>query len=270
VLPGWQVNLLFNHDQPKRVSTAGVGRVAQRIETSLPDWNRLSGLDTGEHRTPDAKGRRLTRPAFGRRVLISIMTALENYIAELASCDDRRAEAVVVKLAALGGRALPALLHLLHENDGSAPQQVDRRWWALRAVAEIESPAARDALLQALADPDPRLRQCALVGLRLRPDERLLFQAPALLSDRDALVASLAADALIALGKLATPVLVKVLQDAPQAARLQAVRALARIQDPRSIPILFNTLDEDSALMEYWASEGLERLGVGMTFFKPA
>jgi HEAT repeat protein len=197
------------------------------------------------------------------------MSAIETFIAELASGDDSRAEAVVNELASLGERALPALLGFLHENDGSSPHQADRRWWALRAIAEIECPEARDVLLQALTDSDPRLRQCALLGLRLQPDERLLRQASALLADRDALTAALTADALIALGEQATPALVKALQNSPQSARLHAVRALARIQDPRSIPVLFKALDEDSALMEYWASEGLERLGVGMIFFKP-
>jgi HEAT repeat protein len=203
------------------------------------------------------------------RPQVPIMISLERCLAELVSGDDRRAEAVVNDLAAMGEQALPFLLRLLHENNGNSPQQADRRWWALRAIAEIESPAARDALLQAVRDPDPRLCQCALVGLRLQPDERLLSQAPALLADRDGLTASLAAGALVALGEPATPMLVKILQDAPQAARLQAVRALAYIQDPRSIPVLFKALDEDSALIEYWASEGLERMGVGMIFFKP-
>jgi len=32
---------------------------------------------------------------------------------------------------------------------------------------------------------------------------------------------------------------------------------------------LMKALEEDSALMEFWAQEGLERLGVGMLFFKP-
>jgi HEAT repeat protein len=198
------------------------------------------------------------------------MSAIESYIAELASGDDRRAETAAVELAALGEAALPALLRFFRENEGKAPQQVDCRWWALRVLAEIECPAARDALLQSVADPNPRLRQCALLGLRLQPDERLLNQAATLLADRDALTASLAADALEALGAQATPALVKTLQEASQSARLHAIRALARIQDPRSIPILFKALDEDSALVEYWASEGLERMGVGMTFFKPA
>ena len=198
------------------------------------------------------------------------MSAIESCIAELASGDDRRAEAAALELVALGEAALPALLRFFNENKSNAPQQVDSRWWALRVLAEIQSPAARETLLQGVADPNPRLRQCALLGLRLQPDERLLSRAPALLADRDALTASLAADALIALGAQATPALVKTLQVAPQSARLQAIRALARIQDPRSIPVLFKALDEDSALVEYWASEGLERMGVGMTFFKPA
>lgn len=198
------------------------------------------------------------------------MSPIESFIAELACGDDRRAEAAALELVALGEAALPALLHFFYENDGSAPQQVDRRWWALRVLAEIERSAARDALLQTVTDPNPWLRQCALLGLRLQPDERLLSKAPGLLADRDALTAALAADALVALGTQATPALVKTLQDAPQSARLHAIRALARLQDPRSIPVLFKALDEDSALVEYWASEGLERMGVGMTFFKPA
>jgi HEAT repeat protein len=198
------------------------------------------------------------------------MSAIESCIAELASGDDRRAEAAALELVALGDAALPALLRFFNENQSNAPQQVDCRWWALRVLAEIQSPAAREALLRGVEDPNHRLRQCALLGLRLQPDERLLSRAPSLLADRDALTASLAGDALIALGTQATPALVKTLQDAPQSARLQAIRALARIQDPRSIPVLFKALDEDSALVEYWASEGLERMGVGMTFFKPA
>ena len=198
------------------------------------------------------------------------MSAIESCIAELASGDDRRAEAAALELVALGDAALPALLRFFNENQSNAPQRVDCRWWALRVLAEIQNPAAREALLQGVEDPNHRLRQCALLGLRLQPDERLLSRAPSLLADRDALTASLAGDALIALGTQATPALVKTLQDAPQSARLQAIRALARIQDPRSIPVLFKALDEDSALVEYWASEGLERMGVGMTFFKPA
>ena len=52
-------------------------------------------------------------------------------------------------------------------------------------------------------------------------------------------------------------------------ARLEAVRALSKIGDQRSIPALFECLDDSSALIEYWAGEGLEKMGVGMVFYKP-
>jgi hypothetical protein len=32
---------------------------------------------------------------------------------------------------------------------------------------------------------------------------------------------------------------------------------------------LFEELDDSSALIEYWASEGLEKMGVGLVYFKP-
>ena len=44
---------------------------------------------------------------------------------------------------------------------------------------------------------------------------------------------------------------------------------LAKIGDERAIPVLFEALDDSSALIEYWASEGLEKMGVGMVFYKP-
>jgi HEAT repeat protein len=51
--------------------------------------------------------------------------------------------------------------------------------------------------------------------------------------------------------------------------RLEAVRALAKIGDDCAIPALCEALDDNSALIEYWASEGLEKMGVGMVFYKP-
>jgi HEAT repeat protein len=89
------------------------------------------------------------------------------------------------------------------------------------------------------------------------------------LSDCDRLVAGLAADALAEIGEAAVPALIDVVQDGSHPARLEAVRALAAIGDPRAIPVLFAALDSDSALMEYWANQGLEHLGVGMVFFEP-
>ena len=102
-----------------------------------------------------------------------------------------------------------------------------------------------------------------LITERLRPD------LIALLNDEDRLLARLAADALIAIGGQAVGGLVEAMRTGAPSARLEAVRALARIGDPRAIPALFETLGGDSALLEHWASRGLERMGVGMLFFKP-
>ena len=52
-------------------------------------------------------------------------------------------------------------------------------------------------------------------------------------------------------------------------ARINAARALAEMRVEAAIPILFEALDDPLSIVVYWAEEGLERLGVGMTFFKP-
>ena len=91
----------------------------------------------------------------------------------------------------------------------------------------------------------------------------------AALNDSDRLCASLAADALVSIGAAAVPALLAVLENGKPAARIEAARALALIGDTRAIPAFFKTLEGKSTLVEYWAREGLERMGVGMAFFKP-
>jgi HEAT repeat protein len=136
-------------------------------------------------------------------------------------------------------------------------------------MAEIHDPHTPALLLQALHDPEPDVRHCAALALRKQPAPEAVADLAACLPSADRLLAHLAADALIAAGKAAVPALLEVMQTGPQAARLEAVRALAGIGDTSTVPALFAALDEESALMEYWAGEGLERMGVGMAFFKP-
>jgi serine/threonine-protein kinase len=145
----------------------------------------------------------------------------------------------------------------------------DHRWWALRIVAEISGEQTLSRLMAGLRDPEAAVRQCAALGLRKHPYEKSLTILIETLSDADRLVAQLARDALIAMGKDATLALVDTLQNGSQTARLEAVRALAMIGDERAIPALFNALDSESRWIEYWASLGLERMGVGMSFFLP-
>jgi len=192
---------------------------------------------------------------------------IQKLISELCSGDDLRAEAAALEMAALPrprhSEVLAALQELL------AKPQSDLRWWAVRALSEIDHPGVPGLLLQALGDSDAAVRQCAALGLRLRPNLQAIPALSAALSDQDHLLASLAADALIAVGSPAVLPLLDVMQGSHQPARLKAARALATIGDTRAIPALYAALDEDSTLMEYWANEGLERMGVGMVYFVP-
>jgi len=188
---------------------------------------------------------------------------IEALITDLSSGDDERAEAAAQALASLGAAALPALGALLSDPDE------DSRWWAVRALAESQAEGAGKLLVPALGDSSPAVRQAALLGIRLHPQPGTIPLLAALLGDADGLCAAMAADALVGIGADAVPALLEVMESGAQPARLEAARALAEIGDPRAIPALFKALDDDSALIEYWASQGLEKMGVGMAFFKP-
>ena len=198
--------------------------------------------------------------------------AIDNLLAALTGEDEtqpevaRRAEAAAAGLAALDEavqlEALIALQELL------AAPEADKRWWAVRALAALPGEGNIPLLLQALEDEDASVRQCAAVGLRQHADMHAIAGLIEALDDPDPLVRRLAGEALEATGSEAVPALLLVMESGSHAARLEAVRALAAIGDTRAIPALFKALD-DSTLLEYWASEGLERMGVGMSFFDP-
>lgn len=190
------------------------------------------------------------------------MSDLDRLLADLTSGDETRAEKAVPGLVELGELAFPALRGLL----GSA--DADQRWWALCTLAQ--SPQVRAKwLIPLLDDPAPEVRQAAALGLGNHPDElaiRPLLQA---LGDEDALVSDLARTALVIIGKTAVPALLGVSKDAPQRARINALRALAEIGDFAAIPSFMAALEDDSAMLGHWAEEGLDRLGLNMIYLKP-
>lgn len=193
---------------------------------------------------------------------------IENLLARLQDSDDELAHSAVMDLACLPAGMIPDALRGLETL--LASPSADTRWWAVRALAEIPDGKTPGLLVEALQDEDPSVRQCAALGLRLHPNTGATLPLAAALEDEDHLVRDIAAEALTEIGKPAVPVLLEVLENGSRASRLCSVRALAKIGDLRAIPALFTTLDGDSALMEYWASEGLERMGVGMAFFPPS
>jgi len=187
---------------------------------------------------------------------------LRTLLAELTCRDDVRAEAAVSELAGRGTEILPSLKALLDS------PEVDERWWAVRTLAQMTEPPA-NWLIAVLSDPASEVRQCAALALCHHPDGNAIPGLIQLLADSEPVSAELAADALTAIGGDALPALVEALEKGPHKARVEAVRALAAIRDPRAIPSLIAALEEDSLSMQFWAEEGLERLGLGMVYLKP-
>ncbi len=191
------------------------------------------------------------------------MADLAALLEELTCGDDARAEAAAAQLGLLGAEAVPPLLSLLQSDE------VDRRWWAARALAAVDDPAASAGLVRALKDADVSVRQCAALGLRERPTAQAVPDLITMLGERDPLSARLAADALAAIGAEAVPALLQAASSGPPHVRIEAARALARMEDRRAVPALLALLDDPSAVVQYWAEEGLEKMGLGMVFFEP-
>lgn len=204
------------------------------------------------------------------------MNALDGLLADLLSGDEARAEAAVPGLAALGDQALPALLDLTHS------AEVDQRWWAVRSLAATPQTRTED-LLPFLSDSAPEVRQAAALALSAHPDERAIPDLIRALHDEDSMVGSLAGNALVQVGAASVPALLEVLNEASvltersvalslpkgRSVRILALRALSELKDQRAIPAMLKARDEESALMRYWAGEGLERLGLNMVYMKP-
>ena len=190
------------------------------------------------------------------------MSILDELLADLTSGDETRAENAVPGLVELGEDAFPTLRDLLNSKDA------DHRWWALRTLAQ--SPQAQtEWLLPLLDDSSPEVRQAAALGLCSHPDDAAIRPLIQALSDADMMVSDLARSALIVIGKPAIPSLLEIPKEAPQRARINALRAVAEIGDYSAIPTLMAALEDDSVMMQHWAEEGLERLGLNMTYLKP-
>ncbi len=190
------------------------------------------------------------------------MSFLDDLLVDLTSGDESRAEAAASELAQLGDSALVALRALLESSDA------DQRWWAVRTLAQIPDVEA-GLFLTALNDSSVEVRQAAALALAAHPFEEAAPLLVRALNDADSMVGALSANALIAIGKPAVPILLSALESVSQSARIQMMRALAELQDQRAIPTLLKAAESDSAMLNYWANEGLERLGLNMIYIKP-
>jgi len=146
-------------------------------------------------------------------------------------------------------------------------ENADFRWWAVRALAAFDDERSTTSLIQSLADADLNVRQCAAIGLRIKPTPKALQALIVAMQDQDRLLARLAGDALTAIGSEAIHTLAEVLRQGNSAVRGEAARALAKMGDPATIASLFSALDDSSSVVQFWVEEGLNTLKIGMLFF---
>lgn len=204
----------------------------------------------GQHRARRASG-----PA-------ALQIKMHELLAELTSGDDTRAEKSIPAIVDLGMDAIPTLLEL------TRAEEVDSRWWAVRALAV--SPHTRtENLIPLLSDSASEVRAAAALALCNHPDESAIPALINTLSDEDSLTAGLAGNALVKIGSPSVPSLLTVMSEAPTGIRIIVLRALSEIRDHRAIPVMMKSLSEESAVLQYWAQEGLQRLGLDMVYGKP-
>jgi HEAT repeat protein len=204
------------------------------------------------------------------------VSSLQDLLRDLISGNETRAERAVPALIELGKEAIAALRDLTQSSEA------DHRWWSLRVLAQ--SPHAQaEWLIPFLSDPAREVRQCAALGLAIKPGENAVRPLVQALSDEDSMVSSLAVNALVKIGGAAVPSLIEIVKPhpdgssvahrteghTPQSARIHALRALAEIRDHRAIPVMMKVMEEDSVLLQHWAKEGLDRLGLDMVYIKP-
>jgi len=187
---------------------------------------------------------------------------MQDWLKELTSGDDARAENAIPALVELGSAVMPFLLDLTHAED------VDSRWWAVRALAAFPEAQPVD-LIPLLGDSSPEVRASAALALCNHPHESAVGALIQSLSDGDSLTAGLAANALTLIGGASVPSLLEIMNHAPTSVRILALRALSEIRDHRAIPVMMKCLGGDSAVLQYWAQEGLTRLGLDMVYVKP-
>jgi HEAT repeat protein len=190
---------------------------------------------------------------------------LPDLMADLLSGDEARAEEAVALLVDLGEDAIPGLMNLTQSAD------VDARWWAIRTLAQSPLTPTESLVPFLLTDSGPEVRQCAALGLAIKADESAVSPLIQALSDGDSMTGNLAMTALVKIGQAATPSLIECVKskNESQAARILALRALAEIRDQRAIPVMMQVMEEESVLLQHWAKEGLERLGLDMVYIKP-
>jgi HEAT repeat protein len=184
-------------------------------------------------------------------------------IEQLFSGDELQAEEAALALGLIGELSLDQLRPYFETSDP------DRRWWIVRTISLLRSSTAHQALIDFLNDLDADVRACAAFSLGELRVEAAIKPLAERLKDDSVFVSAMASDALARIGRESVPALIECLRRGQPLERVRATKALLAILDPSSIPALIAALDDESPVVEHYASEALTRLGVGSILIKP-
>jgi HEAT repeat protein len=193
---------------------------------------------------------------------VNTKSEMRSLLVELTCGDDLRAELASARLPDYGNEGLALIQELLMS------PEIDSRWWAVRTLAQMKDPPV-DLLNKALEDGSQEVRQCAALAICHHPNNSFIPCLLKLLMEPDSITSNLAATALTAIGRESIQGLLELLPMLKDSNRIDAFRAIASIKDERAITVLMAGLDEDSLAINYWAEEGLNKLGLGMVYIKP-
>lgn len=190
------------------------------------------------------------------------MSDIDELLSELTGGDDERAEAAAQQLARAGDDVVEGLHVLL------TSQNPDERWWAVRTLAAMEPPRI-DLLARSLEDESAEVRAAAALGLAAHPSARAIPDLARRLDDQDDLVSTLCVNGLVAIGTTSVPTLLEAFPKASPRGRIQIMRTLAALKDPRAIRVMLEATEDESAMLSHWAQEGLDALGLSMVYLMP-
>ena len=185
---------------------------------------------------------------------------LAAFLAAIDAGADERAEACALQLQSDDETALLKWVDATN---------LDRQWWAVRALARCGTAAAAPVIGAQLADADSSVRAAAALALAhlhaRAADAVMVWLDPiaGLLLDDDGMVRQVAADSLAMCRDDAVPALARILfQQTHQGARTRAAGALRKIATMKSAGILYALLNDENHLVRAYAYEGLDEMGL--------
>ena len=173
--------------------------------------------------------------------------AIPHLIGTFPHADSTMRQGAVQALRLLGNPAVEALKEAAHHEDAAV------RCGALEA---FEVFPAGDAFIEALDDDDPRVRRCAIAGIRRTCDGRGIARVAALLRDPDEQVRVLAAGTLAAFGEAAVSPCIEALGDDDEGFQWRNATVLTRIGAP-AIASLSTALRDERPTVRRWAARVL-------------